>query len=110
MNPMNTPKTLLETLVAMRELLTPPERWTKVVYACDATGGSVHPFNEAAVAFTLQAACLVQHHRNFNQVQEFLLNRTGVDAYLFNQAETTTHADILAKLDEAIAIAREEGL
>ena len=98
----------------MRELLTPPERWTKGAYARDSKGRIIFGDDKKAVCF-----CTIGAHQHvlgdgdswYSDDVDSMFERIGIQIVSeWNDDPSTTHADILAKLDEAIAVARAEGL
>ena len=102
--------TITDNLKAVRELLSVPERWTKKADARDDMGRVVFFDSDDAASWCLVGAVEHQCHR-LRRPRFALLNalkrRGGIYPLMtlqeFNDAETTTHADVLALLDEAIA-------
>lgn len=95
------------TLQAMRAQLTPVKHWTWCAFARDAQGNAVVPTDPRAVSFDL-AGCH-RHLVNAKPLPRALwqaLRESAGNIYLedFNDHPSTTHADVLALLDRAIAI------
>lgn len=98
----------LEGLLAIRELLAVPERWTKEVGARDATGKHVNSTSPEAVCWCLVGAAV--HFEIPTYPIERALGEAGgfgrSQITEFNDDEATTHPDILALLDRAISSER----
>lgn len=103
-----------DALVAIRELLSVPERWTKGADSRDANGDPAGLYSErGAVCWCLDGAIFatagkfgVASRDVMNVVDRQVRRRVGDEHYnapTYNDDETTTHADILSLLDEAIA-------
>lgn len=102
-----------ETLVKARELLSDPEKWAKEDFAYTADEAPVHPLDPAATCFCLLGA-LERVTRNRDGLA-YLDARQAIRGMLpgehdcvpeFNDDPDTTHADVLAVLDKAIAARR----
>lgn len=99
----------LKVLVSARELLSDEKRWTKGASARDATGDDVDPRSERAVCWCVVGAVvkstlgMLHQEAALNQVHDV------VDEPIpeFNDAPTSTHADVLRALDAAIERAKD---
>ena len=104
-------ETLRLWLLAARALLTEPERWTKEWSARDREGGCTNAHDLAAVCWCLVGALAVtcptrtELGAQSPWVQVITaLGMPGTDAVVeFNDRPSTTHADVLAVLDAAVA-------
>lgn len=93
--------TTLETLKAMRELLSAPERWTKGECARDASGNRVDISSPDATCFCLiGAAGLVGEFKSVMDLLDRLV--APGPASCWQDAPERTHAEVLALLDRAI--------
>lgn len=101
----------LKVLVAARELLSDEKRWTKGNLAHDVDGDDVRPRSKHAVCWCVMGA--VQKFSLGTWHQGGALNRihgvVGGSIPEFNDAPTTTHADVLRVLDAAIEKAKHDG-
>ena len=92
---------LHDDLVAVRELLSDPVRWTKGVFARDSRGWPVNWGDNNAVAWCLEGACLKATN---NKAHRLWWRLEEVGAFtctsLFNDA--VEHPNVLALLDRAI--------
>lgn len=95
--------------MTVRELLSDPERWTKGAWALNQAGAEVNAISSDAKCWCLVGAISRCYRTDDEQqpirdasakVKALILDRhaTIVD---FNDSPKTTHADILAVLDEA---------
>ena len=89
--------TTLEILKAARELLAVPERWTKGVSAKDKAGFFIDRKSEAAHSF-----CIVGAIGRSN------IDYDSFDLAYWNDAPERTHAEVLARFDEAIVKLEEK--
>lgn len=91
--------TLHETLKAMRDLLSEPERWTKGVCARDARGFMTDSVKDNAVCWCLMGAAnrVTNYTWSERELTKFF---PGGNIAKFN--DRSTHAEVLAKLDDAI--------
>ena len=100
----------IEILRSARALIDAPEKWTKGTEARDASGRSV-PFNSPdAVCCCAVGALLGALHRAGNDGECVALRRLRkalpigfADVVSLNDHPDTTHADIMAVFDRAIA-------
>lgn len=102
------PKTLLQTLRDTRAIIADPEHWTQGQYAVDQSGHYAPLHSGAAHAFCLLGAFARAEGRaddspaSDNLIElyrRFRLGRVSSPA-IFN--DTSTHDQVLAKLDEII--------
>ena len=106
-----------EHLIAARALIARPENWTKHTAARDSHGQVVYSDNPRAVCWcTIGALAKTAKGRDplaandliFLQIRENPdIEEDSIDGY--NDAPETTHANILALFDKAIAAASKEG-
>lgn len=100
--------TVLDILTSARAILAEPSSWTQGVYARDKNNELTDPDDDDATCFCLWGALKAAASR-FPvappwQVQVDAYNAFGIpDIPEFNDAASTTHADVLNVLDEAIA-------
>jgi len=108
---------LKKVVQGMRELLATPEKWTQGVEARDAEGRSVSPLMRThnATCFCLEGAYVRVLNDVYNSADPVVRSAMVISDHLvtfnkflpegfvalsfFNDAPTTTHADILAFLD-----------
>lgn len=98
----------LAILKAARAKIEKPENWTQGVFARNAHGLLTGPhFSDAACWCALGAvkAALPDHYTGYSKMRELLSAACppGGDIVDFNDDLSTTHADILAMFDRAIA-------
>lgn len=103
----------LEVLRDARELISDPRCWTKEWFALNACGDRVTSNASDAICFCALGAVrrsmrieLTEDYRRYIKVVELLENAVGRSVSDFNDAAETTHADVLAAFDEAIAKAQ----
>jgi hypothetical protein len=100
--------TILQALIAARAKIDAPEKWTKGAMARDKNGNSVEHDASDAVSWSVAGAMETGPWFNhaFNLLEEFLPEPLRfLDGYEDDPA--TTHADIMALFDRAIAAERE---
>jgi hypothetical protein len=112
---MGKPQTVVEVLIAARELISVPERWTKSAYARSADGRPIGPCGVASQ----DAVCWCP----VGAVDRLVEDGTDLAAYAldylqmvvgggrvanWNDAQERTHAEVLAAFDKAIELARAE--
>lgn len=101
----------MNQLRELRALLTPPERWTKTAQARDAHGHVVGPNHPTATCFCILGGIKkveldplirgdIRDHLMINIERRFNGRFHGIDD--FNDAEDTTHEDVLNLIDYAI--------
>jgi len=95
---------MTDTLKRTREYLTDPKHWTKGELFRDANGNPCFR-TEASCACLVGATVLVDPldaagRRDAYELLDSLLD--DMPLVVFNDLETTTHADVLALLDKAI--------
>ena len=100
--------TKLQVLVGMRHLLTKPESWVKGFDALSKEDNSVAPESKEATKFCLVGAKLhVTGGKNVGYLTQDLFPDLGCVA-VWNDDACRTHAEVLQKLDEAIARQEKE--
>jgi len=101
---------VVATLTAARELLSDPVRWTKGRMARDAAGERAYSRSPEAVCWCAAGALnKVSSAWGVQEAQGILFaSVSGKGIAAFNDDPTTTHADILAAFDRAIAAAKAE--
>lgn len=98
-----------EHLIAMRELLSDPSRWTKGQLARNTHGEVCYPTDSEATCFCLYGAAvkIADDEALADELLEYLrpfsVRTKDLGPVAFNDNGRTTHADILKLLDEAIA-------
>jgi hypothetical protein len=99
-----------EILRAARAKIATPERWTKGQFARDATGYWVSYDNSDAVGWCAEGAvyAVLLGHVKADDLFVFLDRASGGNTPFFNDAPSTTHADVMAMFDRAIALAEAE--
>ncbi len=105
--------TTLEGLLAMRELLAVPERWTTGTFARDREGFDCDEIKDSAYCYCLAGAFLrvtygtaYPTRKNMRTVIEAALPLDKPSMASFNDAGSTTHTDVVALLDRAISSER----
>lgn len=113
----------LEVLRAVRARLDDPQAWTQGASALDAAGNDLQRGDKPeAVSFCVGCAIDVEAHRLFGTdalsggeigrradclLMDLPMDTSKDDAcdavVSFNDAKTTSHADVIARLDRAIA-------
>lgn len=93
------------------KILSDEKRWTKDYAARDEHGNTVHPPDEGAHSFCVLGALerATGGGRRYDEVNELLNSEAKQYAGDFNDATTTTHADILALLRRAHKAAGDGG-
>jgi hypothetical protein len=105
-----TTRTPLEVLRKTRELIGTPERWIKQAYtkrvdrrACYCLDGALgyamgkDPFCQPT------EGCYVENAEVYAKVLKALGFETDIDVHTWNDKPRRTHAQVLARLDKAIA-------
>lgn len=90
----------LEILKGMRELLAEPEHWTQGWFARDKYGMQCQPASKEAVCFCLTGASI----RVSGEFKPPLSLRILLPEHMFDFNDRHSHAEVIAKLDEAIAL------
>lgn len=100
-----------EHLRAMRDLLAVPERWTKNCMARTADYAKTHSLDPLAVSWCLEGACYktIGSTNQLAGVLDFLWSATDGCITYWNDWIGRTHAEVIALLDAAIALAESEG-
>lgn len=102
-------KSALEILIAARELISVPERWTKGAMARDARGNSVPVGSKVANQFCSKGAVLHSCNRAgggyFEAIRYLGLAMHDLVARWQDEHE---HPEVLAAFDRAIELARQE--
>ncbi len=100
--PMTTTEvTAVQIVDRMAELLATPEKWTQGVYACNPDGDEVAVQSKSACQFCLAGALeksrldLLADQTVTYFVQATIFDLIATSMAQFNDASTTTHADIL---------------
>lgn len=101
---------LIDQLIAVRAVLTLESAWTKGVAAINECGEPVPTHSDEAVCFCLYGAArriVINHARDPNsEVISFIMEHLKVAGYgnfaEYNDAETTTHQDVLDFIDALI--------
>ena len=100
-------------LLAARALIEREANWTKGPFAADATGRDVDPLSQEACMFCV-AGALKRAGENADFMAGYDAREAIRDAVpavfermhvMFNEDQHTTHADVLALFDRAIAAA-----
>jgi hypothetical protein len=103
--------TPLKILRQTRELLSAPERWTKEAFARDSPGELAGAQGRDAVCWCLDGALMrsVGGTPGRSAVLQLLSRAAQIDnIWTWNDAPERTHAEVLAVLDKAIALAESE--
>jgi hypothetical protein len=112
MSEKHTPTTAAEVLRAARALIAEPERWCKGNFATLPDGTGVGPRDPQAIAFCIRGVitrtCAVGVSRDARKEAESLLRDCLPAEFYgrlsaFNDAGATSHADVLALIDTALA-------
>ena len=102
-------KEVADLLRRARAKIATPKTWTQGALSRDALGEHIHPFSDRATCFCMTGAtAAVAHSLEWNAADwslENVIPGNSVEDSLegFNDALTTTHADVLACFDRAIA-------
>lgn len=106
---MSTPK---KNLVAVRDLLSDPKRWTKNAVARNSAGQVTEVLGSSATCFCLMGAIQRVTDLDYRMevdaatliyAEQIRRNNEGVGITLFNDNAFTTHKDVINLLDAAIA-------
>lgn len=99
--------TPLDILRGARELLAKPEAWTVDALARGRSEREVKVHGRSAVCFcligSLHRIAGRKHHAVAHETRKVIQGLLPVRLAFFNDAPTTTHADVLALLDKGIA-------
>lgn len=94
-----------EILIQARSFIDTPEKWTKGHYALNANGKPVSEQGDEAVCFCTAGA--LNRAGDNGYVKQKLARLAEDRGYMgvanFNDANRTTHADVMALFDKAIA-------
>lgn len=102
--------TTAEALAAARKLIDTPEKWCQNSYATTIKGRPTRPLDASAKCFCSAGACLVATGNLYSPARDALdrlVAETHRSVVTFNDHHSTTHADVMALFDRAIA--GEEG-
>jgi len=95
-----------ELLLALRAKLATPDRWTKGMAAKDFNGSPADPCGGDAISWCLVGACDEIGDLSSYRDAAYLLGFVGTSGHLdmvdWNDAPDRTHADVLARIDEAL--------
>ena len=104
---------LLTDLLAVRELLSVPERWNKGFGARNSKGEAVSSLSPTACAWCLKGACAqvtgIEYSVVGDRFDRLIVSIRMVCGYFvsdFNDAPGRTHAEVLALIDKAIETER----
>ena len=102
---------IAEVLEKAANLIEPEGKWTQGDLAVDANGDETWTADPNSVCFCAEGAIM---HVSFGQPREPIFREfrhaLGVDRiYEWNDAPGRTQAEVVAKLREAAALAREQG-
>lgn len=90
-----------------RQFLSEESRWCKGRYYADDNYNSVEP--EVATKMCMAGALyFTPSGIGFDVMACLLINLCGTNISAFNDRPSTTHKDVLEKLDQAIALVQEE--
>lgn len=111
-------KKIMEPIIVLkksRRLISAPQNWTKGVYARDANGKEASATSPSAKSFCIIGAInkVVERGTVNAAAHNALINAmpgTYPTITQFNDAEETTHADIIAVIDAAIESIQERTL
>lgn len=97
-----------DQLRAAKALIDTPEKWTRGEYARDMFGSGVDCLSGEAVCFCTLGALGAVGAANCDPIIRKALEPVFAGSVsMFNDSRTTTHADIMALFDRAIAAALE---
>lgn len=94
-----------EILRKAKALIDTPEKWTQKVYARDSNDNDVSYAANSACKFCSLGA-LHRTSDNLYLAMDYLGKRFGT--FIDNYNDTHTHAEVMAKWDEAIALAEAD--
>lgn len=95
--------TTAETLREARALIDTPRKWTRAADARTADGKHTWPSDPNAVCFCMAGALIRLGEISTPAYRALLRHVTGGTLMEFNDAPGTSHADVLAAFDAAIA-------
>ena len=103
--------TIREILIAARAKIERPEAWTRGAAARTGSGKSLPPekasrgqcWCAAGAAWSIVGCQTDASHTAINCLSELVHEEFNIGVASYNDAPTTTHADILALFDRAIA-------
>lgn len=97
-------KSTADILREARKLIERPEAWTQGVWARNAAGAEVEESSSDAVCWcSVGAIFRVAPRQNYDVIRALAALTGGMSPIAFN--DTHTHAEVLAALDKAIALA-----
>lgn len=99
------PQSVKETLERVRELLSDRKRWTKGTYARTGNNRDVDVFDPKAAKFCILGAIRRVNGTYTQEAADAFDSLTDDDPAGFNDKRGTTHTDLLAVIDKAIAAA-----
>lgn len=111
MSPVSKPMTALSVLIAAKKLITPRKAWLKGGFGETASGRVVLPPHPEAVRFCPSGAVRQIADTDLpvhKQVRARLEKEMRGSVLLFNDAAKTTHRQVIAAFNRAIAKARKE--
>lgn len=104
-----------EQLIAAKDLIRSPDKWTRDFYARDSDGVEVSPDNSTAVCWCALGAIAYATNTDWNQFWSLssdtasaLLGAAHVDEDVpaWNDDPARTHAEVMEGFDRAIAAAK----
>jgi hypothetical protein len=101
-----------ETLKAAKALIDSPERWTTRIYAIDANKNCVNTTDKAAVcrcSVGALGAVTPNYSEALRAMALVIPNTFHYNVVRFNDDPDTTHADVMAAFDRAIAATAPAG-
>jgi len=102
-------KTLVDVLVEARSLIECPRWWTRDDLARDCNGVRVNPSGPRAYCWCALGAIVRAAGPGLSQRRAAaLLFRRVIDGDIVTFNDASNHAEVLAKFDEAIALAKAE--
>ncbi len=106
--------TPLSVLIAARERVATPDRWTRGYWAHDAAGGSCGPADAQATCWcsigAMIAAVAPAGAETMLDARSLFKAANGINHVpRWNDDPARTHAEVLAAFDLAVELARKEG-
>jgi hypothetical protein len=104
------PMTVVDSLRAARDRISAPGSWTKWALACDEDGHEVDEDSPAARQWCMLGAYEEARSGSvYAALRAVVCAERGYEGLAdFNDAPETTHADVLAVYDRAIALAEKQ--
>lgn len=102
---------VVELLTAAKEKIGTPEKWCKETFALDSNGRSVGALDDDACRWCIDGALIAVRGAlsdEYSKAYSFIWRASKRVPLGFNDADSTTHPDVMRVFSDAIALAKQE--